>query len=178
MKEILSDVFIGPEQPEDIEGIRRVNLAAFDGTGEADVVDQLRQTCPVFVSLAAKLNDLVLGHVLFTPAEIRQDNGWVTKGMGLAPLAVLPEYQNKGIGAALCHSGLRQLESLSYPFVIVLGHPNYYPRFGFTRASAFGINCAYPDVPDEAFMIHIFDDAFMEGVKGVAHYRPEFDAIT
>jgi len=112
--------------------------------------------------------DDVVGHVLFSPAEIGD-----VRGMGLAPMAVSPDRQRHGIGSELVHAGLAKLEARGCPFVIVLGHPEYYPRFGFERASARGIRCQW-DVPDEAFRILVLDEAAVEGVTGLARYRPEF----
>lgn len=91
-------------------------------------------------------------------------------------MAVLPEGQRQGIGSRLVRSGLDRLRDQACPFVIVLGHPKYYPRFGFERASKYGINSQWAGVPDEAFMIIVFDEGALQGVSGVARYRAEFDA--
>jgi putative acetyltransferase len=96
--------------------------------------------------------------------------------MGLAPMAVLPEFQRKGIGSKLIRAGLAEMQKTEQPFVIVLGHPEYYPRFGFGRASQYGIVSQYPNVPDEAFMILMYDESALAGVSGVGKYRAEFDA--
>jgi putative acetyltransferase len=87
-------------------------------------------------------------------------------------MAVLPEYQRQGTGSELVRAGIEELASRRCPFVIVLGHPEYYPRFGFGRASRYGIKSEW-EVPDEAFMILILDEALMRGVSGLARYRPE-----
>ena len=176
MKRMLpDDAFIVEEGPEDISGIRLVNQLAFDGDYEADVVDRLRRNCPSILSLVAKQGEEVIGHILFSPARIVQVEGWTVPGMGLGPLAVHPEHQSKGIGSALCQVGMQCIQAELYPFVIVLGHPTYYPRFGFVTASTHGIRCAFKGVPDEAFMIRILDTAIMVGVTGTAYYRQEFD---
>jgi putative acetyltransferase len=96
--------------------------------------------------------------------------------MGLAPLAVLPEWQRQGIGGALMAAGLAAIRQTSCPFVILLGHPTYYPRFGFEPASHYGTRCKW-DVPDDVFMILVMNEA-MSGVAGMAHWRPEWDAAT
>ena len=163
---------IRTERPEDAQAVREVLLQAFDGPQEADVVDALRRDCGSMLSLVAVREGRVVGHVLFSPATLEGRDRTV-EGMGLAPVAVLPEYQRQGIGSTLVRAGLAQLESTPCPFVIVLGHPEYYRRFDFEPASRYGIRSEW-DVPDEAFMIRILDEVVMQGVSGVARYRPEF----
>lgn len=171
-------IVITDEHPEDIEAIHSVNLVAFGGGGEADVVDELRESCDDFISLVAKVDGQVVGHILFTPVRIIQTDDWSVLGMGLAPLAVLPEFQGQGIGSALCEEGLRQIEAVGHPFVVVLGDPRYYSRFGFDRASKHGIVSSFEGVPDEAFMITIFEPQIMADVSGIAYYQPAFDTVT
>jgi putative acetyltransferase len=165
------------EQPEDVAAVRRVNEIAFGRSKEADVVDRLRKVDIPFVSLVAEDRGEIVGHVLFTPAivEVGRDGEQRVAGMGLAPLAVVPERQRQGIGSLLVRHGLELLRADGCPFVIVLGHPEYYPRFGFDRASAHGLACQWEDVPDGAFMVFVFDPNGMRGVSGVARYRREFD---
>jgi len=170
---------IEKEKQEDIPGIRIVNLKAFNNRGEADIVDLLRASSPVFLSLAAKDKEsVVVGHILFTPVQIITPDHETISGMGLAPLAVLPNFQGYGIGSALCQRGLEEMSAAGYPFVVVLGHPGFYIRFGFTPANRHGIACEYLDVPDDAFMIKIFNVEMMQDVIGTACYRPEFNEIT
>jgi putative acetyltransferase len=95
--------------------------------------------------------------------------------MGLAPVAVLPDRQRGGIGSSLVKRGLEILRDRGCPFVIVLGHPEYYPRFGFELASNYGLYSQWDGVPDEAFMVMIMDHASLKGVSGVAKYREEFN---
>ena len=114
----------------------------------------------------------IVGHVLFTPTII-EGEGKSLVGTGLAPLAVLPQYQGKGIGSALVRAGLDEMRAAGELFVVVIGHPGYYPKFGFERGSKHGIRCEYGEVPDEAFMIVVFDEGRMQGVTGVAKERPE-----
>lgn len=162
------------ERPEDAAAIRVVNERAFGGTMEADLVDTLRAACPERLSLVAADGEDIIGHILFTPATITTAGRTVT-GMGLAPMAVLPERQRQGIGSRLAQRGLGMLKERNCPFVIVLGHAEYYPRFGFAPASRHGIACQWPGVPDDVFMILILDAQAMAGVTGIARYRPEFD---
>jgi putative acetyltransferase len=158
---------IREEQPDDIEAVRRVNTEAFGQPDEAALVDKLRESCDEKVSLVAVDGDDVVGHILFTPATIGD-----VRGMGLAPMAVVPERQGDGIGSKLVRAGLVELAERRCPFVIVLGHPEYYPRFGFERASTHGIRSEW-DIPNDAFMILVIDEAAMRGVSGLARYRPE-----
>lgn len=124
--------------------------------------------------MVALEDDEVVGHILYSPAKIEGSEKTI-EGMGLAPVAVLPERQRRGIGALLVNRGIEMLKSRSCPFIIVLGHAEYYPRFGFERASMHGIRSQWDEVPDEAFLILILDRAAMEGVSGTARYRDEFD---
>jgi len=151
----------------DEEAIRRVNEEAFGQPDEARIVDALRAHCPDLLSLVAVDGEEVVGHILFSPASLER-----ARGMGLAPMSVLPGRQRDGIGSRLVEEGLRRLRERGCPFVIVLGHAEYYPRFGFEPASAHGVRCKW-DVPDEVFMILVLDAPVMEGVSGVAHYRGE-----
>ncbi len=165
---------IRPEAPADIAAIHRVNERAFDTSAEADIVDELRRVCPRFLSLVAEVDGAVVGHVLFTSVTV--DSAPDLEGTGLAPLAVDPDYQRQGIGSALVATGLEVLRDQECPFVIVLGHPEFYPRFGFEPASAHRLATQWEGVPDEAFMVRVFDARALEDVSGVARYRDEFDA--
>ena len=160
------------ERPEDKAQIYEVNYQAFGRKEEAEVVDLLRNSCPEGVSLVAEEEGRIVGHILFTPTII-EDEGTSLVGTGLAPLAVLPQRQGKGIGSALVRAGLDEMRMAGEPFVVVVGHPGYYPKFGFERASKYGVRCEYGEVPDEAFMIIVFDEGRMQGVTGVAKERPE-----
>ena len=163
---------IREERPEDVRAIHQVNRQAFGQPQEADLVDALRENCSDLLSLVAMMQDRIVGHILFSPATIGSE-GRMVRGMGLAPMAVLPECQRQHVGSELIRSGIARLRAGQCPFVIVLGHPEYYPRFGFEPASRHGIQSEW-DVPDEAFMILVLDDSQMQGVAGVARYRPEF----
>ena len=163
---------IREEQPQDREAVREAHIRAFGQSQEADIVDTLRRDCSELLSLVALRGDQVVGHILFSPVTIENEDGTV-RGTGLAPMAVLPEHQREGIGSELVRTGIEKLRIMGCPFVIVLGHPEYYPRFGFEVASRYGVRCAW-DVPDEAFMIMVLNESEMQGVSGVAKYRPEF----
>ena len=148
---------------------------AFEEPAEAAIVDSLRAACPEAISLVAVDENQVVGHILFSPAVLEGPDGPII-GMGLAPMAVLPGRQRQGIGSNLVRHGLDLLKVGGCPFVIVLGHPKYYPRFGFEIASHHRLHCQWEGVPDEAFMALVFNDAVMAGAQGVVRYRDEFDA--
>lgn len=160
------------EQPGDDVAIRDLTTAAFGRDVEAGIVDHLREGCPDLVSFVAVDGERVVGHILFSPVTV--DAGPV--GMGLAPLAVLPDYQRRGIGSALVEHGLAALRGRGCPFILLYGHPGYYPRFGFERASAHGLASHLGEVPDDAFMVLVLDPGAMKGVAGVTRLRAEFDA--
>jgi len=165
-------ITIRQEQPQDLKTIRAVNRRAFGQTQEADLVDKLRQNCHELLSLVAVMQNKVVGHILFTPVTIESADRTV-RGMGLAPMAVLPEYQRQGIGSKLVRTGIEQLRKWECPFIIVLGHAEYYPRFDFEPASNYGIRSEW-EVEDEAFMILLLNEFEMHGISGVARYLPEF----
>jgi putative acetyltransferase len=167
---------IRPERPEDTSSVRTVNELAFGQPTEADLVERLQQVCTTSLSLVAEA-DAVVGHILFTPVVV-EGAGRQVVGMGLAPMAVLPERQRQGIGSALVRRGLEILRERGCPFVVVVGHPGYYPRFGFERASFHGLASQWEGVPDDAFMVSILDVDAMAGVSGVAKYRDEFNEFT
>ncbi len=162
------------ENSNDYEAVRIVNNLAFGQHEEGNVVDKIREACEEIISLVAVESDKIVGHILFSPATIEKD-GQTFTGMGLAPMAVLPDYQKQGIGSLLVNDGIKRVKQLNFPFVIVLGHPEYYPKFGFERASKFGLKTQWEGIPDEAFMAMILDYEVMRGVKGIAYYRKEFD---
>lgn len=168
-------ITIRPESPADASAVRRLNELAFGQPAEADLVEKLRAACGDALSLVAVADDVV-GHILFTPVVVEGASRRVV-GMGLAPMAVLPDRQRQGIGSQLVRRGLDMLRQRGCPFVVVVGHPEYYPRFGFEPASAHALVSQWDGMPDAAFMVLILDDHAMAGVRGVARYRGEFDEV-
>src|SRR5689334_20737295 len=129
---------IRPEQPTDVNPIRRVLEAAFPSSDEARLVDLLRESGNLRVSLVAEVDGEVVGHVGFSTVRVdgRDD---AERGIGLAPLAVLPQRQRQGIGDRLVREGLAACERAGFGWLVVLGHPTFYARFGFARASCRGL---------------------------------------
>jgi putative acetyltransferase len=168
---------IRDEAAGDAPAVRAVLEEAFGSPLEAGIVDALRADCSDRLSLVAEGDGGIVGHILFTPVEIDAAEG-VLRGYGLAPMAVRPAWQRRGIGSALIAEGIRRLRDAGVPYVIVLGYPEYYPRFGFERASRHGVRCQWPGVADEAFMLLVLDPAVAPQLAGLARYRPEFDAAS
>jgi len=169
-------VKIRPETLSDIPAIFEVNLRAFGRPGEAQLVDALRERGELRVSLVAEVEGQVIGHIAFSPMRVDIENK--TDGaFGLAPLAVLPEYQRTGIGLKLIAAGLDACRHSGVEIVIVLGHPNYYPRAGFQRASLYGISSEY-DVSDDVFMALELTPGAMDNYRGTAYYSPLFRSMT
>lgn len=166
---------IRPERPDDVARVRDLNTQAFGQPAEARLVDALRLKCAEALSLVAE-EDAVVGHILFTPVTIDHPE-YPLIGMGLAPMAVHPDRQRRGIGTQLVTRGLEMLRERACPFVVVVGHPEYYPRFGFEPASRRGLASQWAGIPDEAFMVLVLDETAMAGAAGVARYRTEFDDV-
>jgi putative acetyltransferase len=164
---------IRDEEPADADGIHRVEHAAFDRDGEAVLVDRLRAARMLSLSLVAALDDEVIGHVAFSPVSVGGVTGSV---LGLGPVAVTPAYQRCAVGARLCEEGLARARERGHGAVVVLGHPTYYPRFGFVPASRFGLSYTAP-VPEEAFMAAELSPGALATAAGAVRYRPEFDAV-
>ena len=158
----------------DRDAVRAVNAAAFETPAEADLVDALRQQASPLISLVAEENAKVVGHIMFSPVSFLDHHD--LKVMALAPMAVAPMQQRKGIGSALVRAGLDQCRQLNCAAVVVLGHPEYYPRFGFSPASRFGIDSEY-DVPEEVFMAMELQPGALNGMKGTVRFHSAFRDI-
>ncbi|MBW4580023.1 MAG: N-acetyltransferase [Tildeniella nuda ZEHNDER 1965/U140] len=163
------------EKPDDVEAIFRVNVAAFGREGEANLVDQLRGVAST-LSFVAVESEQIVGHVFFSPVAIAGDCADRLLVLGLAPVAVLPDYQRQGIGSLLIQYGLSECARLGFKAVVVLGSPDYYPRFGFVPAKQKGLGCEY-SVPNEAFMVLELERGVLEGRAGMVKYRSEFNEL-
>lgn len=163
------------ELPADGPAIRAVHLLAFPTSQEADLVESLRNNGAVTLSLVAEYQGALIGHVLFSPVQIGEGPAAVD-GLGLAPIGVLPHRQRQGIGSQLIRDALQKLAADKYSFVVVLGEPDYYSRFGFRPAREFGVHCQW-DALEDAFMLLPFDNARVARASGLARYRGEFDVL-
>jgi putative acetyltransferase len=165
-------VEIRPETPEDIPHIRRVHQQAFHPSlGEARLVDLLREANKASYSLVALVDRQVVGHVLFSPIALVPDQEGI-RGLGLAPVGVLPAFQRQGIGAGLIREGLQACQGMGYDLVVVLGDPRYYSRFGFSRAKDYQLDNEYG--AGEAFMVLEMRTGILGAIRGLVKYQPEF----
>ena len=164
-------VEIRAERQRDRPAVFELNRAAFPTDAEARLVDTLRSSDCGYLSLVAVDGRKILGHILFTPVTLsdRPDRSL----MGLAPMAVLPECQRNGIGSRLVHAGLERCSQAGTGAVAVLGHAEYYPRFGVAPSSRWRIDCEF-DVPEEAFMIKELEPGYLHDSRGTIHYHPAF----
>ena len=167
-------ITVRPETTDDHTAIHDVNALAFGREIEAKLVEALRRL-PDFIpelSLVAVEAGRVVGHILFSPMVIETKEGAVP-ALTLAPLAVRPEFQNQGIGSELVRDGLERCRRLGHEIVVVVGHPEYYPRFGFSPARARGLEAPFP-VPDEAFLALELVPGALDGVAGTVKFPPPF----
>ena len=160
------------ETAEDIDAIRQVNEQAFGRKQEADLVEKLRCRMALTVSLVAVQQNQVVGHIAFSPVTITSAASSFP-AITLAPLAVLPAYQRVGVGSELIRAGLEECRRLGHEVVVLAGHSEYYPRFGFVPARARGIGCEF-EVPDEAWMLLELREGALAGRAGTVRFQPEF----
>ncbi len=160
------------ETPEDRTSIHYVNQEAFGQKEEAEIIKKLRDRGVLSLSLVAVQDDVVVGHIAFSPVEITSENSSFG-AIALAPMAVLSPHQSKGIGSQLVLAGLNECRRLGHEIVFVLGHPNYYPRFGFVPAKSKTIKCEF-EVPDEAWMVLELREGTLAGRQGTVSFQPEF----
>jgi len=167
-------LLIRTEEEKDWAAVYALNAAAFETPAEANLVDALRQQARPVVSLVADDNQTVVGHMMFSPVSLTCHLD--VKIMGLAPMAVAPNHQRKGIGSALVRAGLERCKQLGFGAVVVLGHPEYYPRFGFSPSSRFGIGCEY-EVPEDVFMVMELQPGYLGGISGSVKYHVAFSNV-
>ncbi len=163
---------IRAERAGDVQAVRRVVEAAFKGKGEADLVDALRAGGKFSVALVATQGRTVAGFCLLTDVEI-DGSGLKPRGAGLAPLAVRPTFQGRGVGGMLLRAALERAREAGYGFVVLLGDPRYYGRFGFRAGATLGLACGFA-APEEAFMAIELSPGALAGVSGTVRYLPEF----
>jgi len=170
----MAEILIRPVEAADLPEVKRLNDLAFGGRDEGQLVELLHARGKAVISLAAVTQGKIVGHILFSPVDFRPPHPEI-RAIGLAPLAVLPEYQNQGIGSQLARQGLADCLAGGWQVVVVLGHPAYYPRFGFRPASELGLDNEY--AAGEAFMALELAPHILDGIHSTACYSDEFREI-
>jgi putative acetyltransferase len=168
-------MLIRAETPADRDAIRDVNRQAFGGEAESRLIDRLRSDGDVVISLVAQHDDRVVGHILFSELTSETTGGSI-KAAALAPMAVVPEFQERGIGTALVERGLALCREHGYTVIVVLGHPDYYPRFGFSRDKGQALQSPYSGL-GEAYMALELVPGALEGVTGTVRYPQAFTQV-
>jgi putative acetyltransferase len=161
---------IREEIPEDYEAVRNLNRLAFGGNDEAEIVDRLRSARLVVVSLVAVENDEIVGHIMFSELPIETDHGDLD-AVSLAPMSVDPKCQRQGIGSALVRRGLEICRERGKAIVVVVGHPEYYPRFGFSAGLARDLHGPFSG---DVWMALELKPGALENVQGTVRYPEAF----
>ena len=172
----MEGVIIRPETPADHPGVRDVVNQAFANDGEdiAGLIDALRAQ-PDYtpeLSLVAELNGAIIGHIMFTDARIETESGDVP-AKSLGPLAVHPDWQQRGIGTQLGTEGLEACRRLGHRIAVVIGHSTYYPRFGFQRGRPLGIEMSIGRLEQSRMIVELVPGA-LEGIRGMVYFSPAF----
>ncbi|MCW3098938.1 MAG: GCN5-related N-acetyltransferase [Chthonomonadaceae bacterium] len=168
------EVGIRPETASDAGAIQEVTELAFGRAYEAGVVEKVRRSSGFVseLSLVAEREGEIVGHVMFSELEIvGASESWTVLALG--PISVRPEFQKQGVGRQMIRAGLERAANLGYGVVVLIGHPTYYPRFGFASGSRFGLKCAIP-VPDDVFMAHLLRSDGLDGIEGTVVFPPAF----
>ncbi len=170
------DCRIRPETPADYAGVYEVNRLAFGQDAEPRLVEAMRQTPDHIpeLSLVAESSGRIIGHVLFSPTVI-EGGGAPVPTLSLAPLAVRPEFQRQGVGSALTRAGLEAARRLGHRLLVVVGHKEYYPRFGFVDTARSGIEPPI-EIPPGVFMVCELVPGALAGVRGTLRFPAPYYA--
>jgi len=169
----MPEALIRLEAKQDVDAVRVVNRLAFGQDAEGRLVDRLRDEGYARVSLVAEVDGRIVGHILFSDVPIVTD-GQVIPAVALAPMAVVPDHQRRGIGSALVRAGLEACREQGFRVAIVLGHRAFYPRFGFSSALARQLKAPYSG---EDFMAVELEPGAMAGAVGRVAYPPPFAEV-
>ncbi len=167
---------IREEEEKDHKQINDVNKLAFQQENESKLIEKIRKSENFIpeLSIVAEINNRIVGHILFSKIKIIGDSDY--ESLALAPMAVIPEFQKRGIGSELIKKGIDKAKELGFDSIIVLGHKEYYPKFGFQRASEWHIKCPF-EVPDDAFMAIELTEKALESKAGTVEYPDEFNEV-
>lgn len=168
---------IRPEREGDHQAIREVVALAFGQEDEARLVEAVRRSSDFIpeLSILAEEDGQIVGHILFSPITIETQHSPLP-ALALAPMAVRPEFQRRGIGSELVRRGLESCQRLDHRIIVMIGHADYYPRFGFSPARAKGLEAPF-EVPDEAFMVLELAPGALDGVRGMMKYSSAFEGV-
>ena len=168
-------ISIRQETPKDIADIHALQVEAFGRSEEADLVDRLRDEDVLWLSQVALRNDQVVGHAAYSLVKV-SDGGSVWRFPALGPIAVEPARQGRGIGGALIRAGIEVVSDAGYGLLFLVGHPTYYPRFGFQPALPLGFTSDWikPDGPHEHFMALVLDESLIGSIHGHLRYHQSF----
>lgn len=161
-KNEMAKIEIRDEQPGEVAAIREVNRLVFPQDEEGRIVDAFRAHGAVTLSLVAIDDNVVVGRIMFSPVFVG-----AVQGAGLGPMGVTPSHQRQGIGSRLVEAGIERLRSLGCPFIVLVGHPAFYPRFGFRPAVHYRLTCEW-EVPAEAFMVKFLNSEVGDRLQGMA----------
>ena len=172
----MTDIIIRKESSLDYDRISKVNDLAFVQKQEGELIVKLRMRKEYIpeLSLVAEFNGNIIGHILFFPIYILSGDDKI-QTLALAPMSIIPGFQNKGLGGDLIMAGMKAANELGFTSVLVLGHPKYYPKFGFKKASKWKIKAPF-DVPEEAMMAIELKNGSLNFGGGIIDFPPEYTA--
>ncbi len=172
----MQQIRVRAETPDDFSAIDVVNLSAFEGEAEAQLIGELRKS-PTFIpdlSLVAELNGRIVGHVVLSRVKLVSEKG-ESEVLALGPMSVVPSQSHRGIGSELIDAAVARAKPLCYNAIVVAGHPDYYLRFGFRPASEWGVTCNLP-IPDDALTAMELVEGALSG-GGIVEYPDLFKAL-
>jgi putative acetyltransferase len=169
----MEGITVRQETPEDIRAIDVVNISAFEGDAEARLVTTIRGSANFIpeLSLVAEFHDRIVGHILLFRVKLSRLDA-VSEILALAPMSVVPSQSHRGIGSDLIRAAIAKAGSLGYGAIIVVGHPEYYAKFGFEKISKWGLQCPLPIPNDAALALELIKGSLAKG--GVVNYPQAF----
>ena len=172
----MEEVIVRAESPEDVKAIDVVNLSAFEGDAEAQLVDAMRRSADFIrdLSLVAEINGRIVGHLLLSKAVLEGEAGRKSV-LVLGPMSVVPSQSHRGIGVALMQAAINRARDMRYTAIVIAGRPDYYERFGFKPGSEFNVTTNLPVPEDAVTAMELVSGALAGGGRVV--YPAVFEAI-